>query len=895
MAIKSNSTEYIKALLGPTNTGKTFYAIERMLTHSSGMIGLPLRLLAREVYDKVSLKCGKHNVALVTGEERIMPQDPKYWICTVEAMPIHLVLEFVAIDEIQLCADLDRGHIFTNRLLNVRGKRETIFIGSSSVKKILSNILPGIEFLSRRRLSKLTYLDSKKINKIQPRSAIVCFSVEEVYAIAEIIRREKGGAAIVTGGLSPKTRNSQVDIYQSGEVDYLVATDAIGMGLNLDLTNVSFASLTKFDGFNHRKLFVNELAQIAGRAGRYTSNGTFGTTAGCEPLTSDIINNIENHHFLDIKKVQWRNSSLCFDNLSMLIESLNMKPKITDLIKARESTDFSTLKILSENQLISEKILNIYDVKLLWKICQIPDYRKISLADHVQILTEIFLLLINHGQLPERWLEKKIISLDKYDGGIEKLSKRLSYIRTWNYVANRGNWFENPSFLQAAAKSTEEKLSDKLHQLLIERFIDRRTTVLLRKIREKGKLNTEFNENNDLIVENQLIGRVEGLNFVFINSETSIDKKRVLSLANNIIVSKITKIVDQLYESSDKDFILNNVGEVIWQKNIIGKIIPGNVIYKPNIKPTITEIVPSTIVNKVKTRIQYFLDNCIKQNFSFLFSIMEDKEISGISAGLVFTISEHLGVLSRDRVSKEVKSLDQDCRAKFRKYGFRFGQYSIFHPLFLKPEPTRLRMILSNIFCNDGKNITPPLPGLVTIPILDGVSDSYYEIVGFKNLGSRAIRIDMLERLADLIRSEDTKKGFKVTLEMLSITGLSFFQLKDILEELGYISEKISGNDLKNNELVQEKQVNNLKTNVLKGTLSSEEINKDQIIFKFNFNKSKRKLTFDKLSNKKKNRNDFNLNEKKSKKIYLKNKKIKRIDPNNPFAALASLMKDKRG
>ena len=705
------------------------------------------------------------------------------------------------------------------------------------------------------RLSKLTYSDSRKINKIQPRSAIVCFSVEEVYAIAEIIRREKGGAAIVTGGLSPKTRNSQVALYQSGEVDYLVATDAIGMGLNLDLANVSFASLTKFDGFNHRKLYVNELAQIAGRAGRYTTDGTFGTTANCEQLTYDVINNIENHRFLDIKKIQWRNSNLSFENLNSLIESLNIKPKMIDLMKSRESTDLSTFKMMSENQLIYEKILNIKDVKLLWTVCQIPDYRKISLTDHVQILTEIFLLLIDKGELPETWLEKKIISLDKYDGEIEKISRRLSYIRTWNYVANRGSWLENPSFLQKAAKSIEEKLSDKLHQLLIERFIDRRTTVLLKTIRERGKLNAEFNQDNDLIVENQIIGRVEGLNFIFNNTESSIEKKRLLLITKDIVVSKIKNIVDQLYETPDTEFSINNLGEIIWQKNIIGKLERGNLIYKPFVIPIISDIVPSSIVEKIKTRIEYFINNYIKQNFPSLFSIIDDKEIVGISSGLVFIMSEHLGVLSRDHVKKEVNSLDQDCRSKFRKYGFRFGQYSVYHPLFLKPEPTRLRMTLWKIFNQVEKSIDPPLPGLVTIPILDGVENTYYEVAGFKKIGSRAIRIDMLERLADLIRVEDTKKGFKANSEMLSITGLSFIQLKDILENLGYKSDNIPLPEIKTLEIDKEKNLKNIindndkdkNLGLPEEKLDLDEINQNQIIFKFDYKKIKISKTFNKL------------------------------------------------
>ena len=573
-----------------------------------------------------------------------------------------------------------------------------------------------------------------------------------------------------------------------------------------------------------------------------------------------------------------------------------------DLMKSRESTDLSTFKMMSENQLIYEKILNIKDVKLLWTVCQIPDYRKISLTDHVQILTEIFLLLIDKGELPETWLEKKIISLDKYDGEIEKISRRLSYIRTWNYVANRGSWLENPSFLQKAAKSIEEKLSDKLHQLLIERFIDRRTTVLLKTIRERGKLNAEFNQDNDLIVENQIIGRVEGLNFIFNNTESSIEKKRLLLITKDIVVSKIKNIVNQLYETPDTEFSINNLGEIIWQKNIIGKLERGNLIYKPFVIPIISDIVPSSIVEKIKTRIEYFVNNYIKQNFSSLFSIIDDKEIVGISSGLVFIMSEHLGVLSRVHVKKEVNSLDQDCRSKFRKYGFRFGQYSVYHPLFLKPEPTRLRMTLWKVFTQVEKSIDPPLPGLVTIPILDGVENTYYEVAGFKNLGSRAIRIDMLERLADLIRAEDTKKGFKANSEMLSITGLSFIQLKDILENLGYKSENIPLPEIKTLGTDKEKNLKNIINNndkdknlgLPEAKLDLDEINPNQIIFKFDFKKIKISKTFNKRTKNKnnhtkaieiKNKNNFKIK---------KNKDRKRLDPNNPFAALASLIKDNK-
>ena len=421
MVNSPNINEKVWVVLGPTNTGKTHYAVDRMLCHSSGIMGLPLRLLAREVYEKVVARSGKQTVALITGEERVVPADPKYWICTVEAMPVRMKVELLAVDEIQMCSDLDRGHVFTERLLKARGTKETLFLGSNSIRMVLEDTLPNVGFISKKRFSKLRYVDSHRLSRVPPRSAIVCFSVDEVYAIAELIRREKGGAAIVTGGLSPRTRNSQVQVYQDGDVDYLVATDAIGMGLNLDITNIAFASLSKFDGSNYRNLFPNELAQIAGRAGRYMSNGTFGVTAGCERLAPDTIHRVENHIFSDIKKLQWRNYNLCFENLQSLIDSLDEKPSHPYLVKVRQNIDQRALRAMAENSLIADRIISKQEVRLLWSICQIPDYRKISLSDHVQTLGEIFFLLSNQGQLPEEWLEKKIITLDKYDGGIDGL------------------------------------------------------------------------------------------------------------------------------------------------------------------------------------------------------------------------------------------------------------------------------------------------------------------------------------------------------------------------------------------------------------------------------------------------------------------------------------------
>ena len=893
----------VTAVLGPTNTGKTHYAIERLLCHSSGVIGLPLRLLAREVYEKVLARCGKQTVALVTGEERVVPRDPKYWICTVEAMPIHMDFEFLAVDEIQMCSDLDRGHIFTQRLLQARGTRETVFLGSESIKSLIKSILPDVELIAKKRLSSLSYIDSRKLNKVPPRSAVVCFSVDEVYAIAELIRREKGGAAIVTGGLSPRTRNSQVKVYQEGDVDYLVATDAIGMGLNLDIRNVAFASLSKFDGFIHRDLFPNELSQIAGRAGRYTSNGTFGVTAGCQNLNPDTSYRIENHIFTNIQKLQWRNAILSFDDLPCLIDSLNQKSSQPYLIKARENIDQRALTVLSEDKLINERVKSTHEVKLLWKICQIPDYRKISLSDHVHTLQEIFFHLSDLGHLPEEWLEKKIVTLDKYDGGIDGLSKRLAHIRTWNYVANRGDWLENPQSLREKSKEIEDKLSDSLHGLLIERFVDRRTSILMRRLREKVTLTTDLNEKGELFVEDQLIGKLEGLTFVLDPSGSSNEKKTLLAASRQAIKSQISILVDQLYSSPNSDFSINNKGKVMWRNNVVGLIRVGNSMLEPSIEQLLDESAGTGVKEKLFRRLKYFLEGTIKENLDPLFSLLNDKGISGASAGLVFRLGEGLGVLPREAVREEIKALDQDSRGKFRKHGVRFGQYTIFQPSLLKPEPTRIRILLWQIFNSSYAMQEPPIPGLVTISSVKGIDPNFYTVAGFRLLGSRAIRIDMLERLADLVRSKDSKIGFEATPEMLSITGLSLVQFKDLLAALGYQALTLKRTVAAENDK-SDQNVASLNIKIKSHDQTGEETEivdgqeKEYFIFKLVAKTRERK----KVSKKDSTEMSMKLKSDRLKKKTFKGegskhssrnlqsrKKFK--DPDSPFAALASLIK----
>ncbi|MEM7732644.1 MAG: helicase-related protein, partial [Pseudomonadota bacterium] len=508
------------AVLGPTNTGKTHYAIERMLGYQSGIIGLPLRLLAREVYDKIVALRGPSVVALITGEERIVPERAKYWVCTVEAMPEGMGADFVAVDEIQLCADPERGHVFTDRLLRMRGQKETQFLGAGTMRGAIADLVPGVEFVGRQRMSQLAYTGSRKIPKLPPRSAIVGFSVENCYAIAELIRRQKGGAAVVMGALSPRTRNAQVDLYQNGEVDYLVATDAIGMGLNLDIDHVAFSGLSKFDGRRMRGLMPNELAQIAGRAGRGMSNGTFGVTGEAPPLDEEVAQAIVDHRFTPIRKLEWRNAALNFGNLDGLIASLEekpsmAKPKLADrLARARDADDLIALKTLAAQPEVRARASDGASIKLLWEVCRIPDFRGISQAEHAGLLETIYNDLHQHGEVSEDWFARQVKRIDRPDGDIDTLSKRLAYIRTWTYVAQRKGWVRDESHWRQATRAVEDRLSDALHDALTKRFVDRRTSVLLRRLKQKEAMVAEVNDSGEVTVEGEFVGRLDGFRFI---------------------------------------------------------------------------------------------------------------------------------------------------------------------------------------------------------------------------------------------------------------------------------------------------------------------------------------------------------------------------------------------
>lgn len=780
----------ITAVLGPTNTGKTHYAIERMLAHRSGVIGLPLRLLAREVYDRIVALRGPSVVALVTGEERIVPPRAQFWVCTVEAMPTGIGADFLAVDEIQLCADPDRGYIFTDRLLNARGLSETLFLGSDSMRGRIAALIPEAKFLRRERLSQLSYAGAKKISRMPPRSAIVAFSVDNVYAIAELLRRQKGGAAVVMGALSPRTRNAQVELYQNGEVDYLVATDAIGMGLNLDINHVALAGTSKFDGRRHRYLMPNELGQIAGRAGRFTTDGTFGVTGEADPLEPEWVDAIENHRFAPIKKLQWRNSRLEFGSPDTLIRSLEQLSGHEDLTRAREADDLATLKLLWSMPEIRDKVSGGLDVRHLWDVCQVPDFRKVSAAEHANLCQKLFDFMHNDGRIPTDWLAAQVKKIDKTAGDIDALSKRLAFIRTWTYVAQRKDWVADATHWREETRAVEDRLSDALHAALTQRFVDRRTSVLLRRLKQKEALVADVNENGEVTVEGHFIGKLEGFRFQLDPSASAEEAKTLRATAIAALQPAFNLRSDKFYNAPDTEMDVTEQGGLMWGEYAVGKLVAGADALSPAVEPFVDEEAGPEVAEKVRRRLSHFIDRRITAQFEPLLALKNDETLTGMARGIAFRIVESMGVLPRAEVAEDIKGLDQDQRGMLRKHGVRFGQFTIFQQLMLKPAPTRLRLVLWSLTAGLQEFPEAPPPGLVTVPAVEGAPAGYYAHAGYRLAGDRAIRIDMLERLADMIRGQDTRAGFEANPDMLSITGLTLEQFANLMEGLGYKAEK---------------------------------------------------------------------------------------------------------
>lgn len=780
----------VAAILGPTNTGKTHYAIERMLAHRTGVIGLPLRLLAREVFDKVVAIKGPSVVALVTGEERIVPPRAAYWVCTVEAMPTSSGADFLAVDEIQLCGDPERGHVFTDRLLHARGLHETLFMGAGTMRNAIAELIPHCEFMHRERFSQLVYAGSKKISRMPGRSAIVGFSVENLYAIAELLRRQKGGAAVVTGALSPRTRNAQVELYQNGDVDVLVATDAIGMGLNLDIKHVAFSGLRKFDGRKMRELWPNELAQIAGRAGRHTQDGSFGVTGEAPPLDEGLADAIMNHRFAPLRKLMWRNSTLEFGSAERLVASLEMRTDDEWLTRAREADDVQVLKTLMARPEIAQRLGDARAVKLLWDVCNIPDFRGISHGEHAELLGKIFEFLHETHRVPDDWLARQVKRIDRPEGDIDTLSKRLAYIRTWTYVAQRTGWVDDESHWRGATRAVEDRLSDALHNALTLRFVDRRTSVLLRRLKQRESLVAEVNETGEVSVEGQVLGRIEGFRFRMDETATADEAKTLQSAAMAALRPEFHLRADRMYNAPDTEFDLTEQGGLMWGDMAVGKLVKGAEALKPVAEAFVDADAGAEVVQKVQRRLQHFIDRRIAAQYEPLLAMSRDEAVTGLARGVAFQLLEGFGIVPRTEIADDIKALDQEARGLLRKHGVRFGQYTIFLPLLLKPAPTRLRVVLWGLSQDFDTFPDSPPPGLVTIPSVEGAPAGHATMIGYREAGTRAIRVDMLERLADMLRGENSRAGFEANPDMLSISGLTLEQFSDLMGGLGYKGER---------------------------------------------------------------------------------------------------------
>ena len=783
------SKNKITAVLGPTNTGKTFLAIETMLSFDSGMIGFPLRLLAREVYDKVIKKISPDKVALITGEEKIIPSNAKYFLCTVESMPINKHLDFVGIDEIQMCADHERGHIFTDRLLNVRGDKLTMFMGSSTIRNIVKKLNEDTEFIYRDRLSKLSFVGHKKISRINRKTAIIAFSTEEVYAIAELVRRQKGGAAIVMGSLSPKTRNAQVNLYQSGDVDFLVATDAIGMGINMDLENVFFSNLRKFDGKKLRKLNLSEIGQIAGRAGRYLNDGNFGITGNCKDISPEEVELLENHKFEEIKILFWRNSKLNFNNALALIKSLNEKPKKEWLRKIHECEDEKVLKYFLNN-MESHNIKDNKDtLELLWECCQIPDFVKKTYGNHIEVVGKVFDFLNGiNGKISNDYMRIQLMKLDNLDGNVDSLSNRIANVRTWSYVSNKINWVENQNYWIEKTKILEDRLSERLHEELTRTFIDKRASILARGLKQDMDFKTEIIENDKVVIDGQFIGNLKGLKFEMDLKAGALetDIKSLKKAARQTVGPELKKRIQLILDTGLIE--IKNDFKIYWRDFPIAKLEQG----KDYLNPEIFIIVDDLLDNKDKQNFSNFIEKWIKEKIELVLKSLIDlknlKESNSSIKALAYQLYENNGVLKRENVTDYLKKLGQEERKILRELGVKFGRYHIFLYKLLKPEAVSLRILLWKNFHQKFLNLAPPTFGLNFVEDKNAKNKNFMLLCGFENFENYFVRIDILERLfVQIINSNpDKNKEIRLVPEMLNLLGCNKQNFQKLIEKMNY-------------------------------------------------------------------------------------------------------------
>lgn len=752
--IPSNSFQsgQVTAILGPTNTGKTHLAVERMMGHADGVIGLPLRLLAREVYERVVAQKGAANVALVTGEEKIIPPQAVYFICTVEAMPLDRGFEFLAVDEIQLAEDPERGHIFTDRLLYARGRQETLFLGAETIRPWIKRLIPDASYISRPRFSKLVYRGAKKISRLRPRTAIVAFSSSDVYAIAELVRRQRGGAAVVMGSLSPRTRNAQVELYQSGDVDYLVATDAIGMGLNMDIDHVAFAGTVKYDGAMSRRLRPTEFAQIAGRAGRHMNNGSFGTTANVEPLEDELIERVESHNFDAVRQIRWRNLDLDFTTARDLLRSLETQPGIDGMVSPRDPDDYNAFKMLIKDEEVRRHSQSLLGVRQLWQVCQVPDFRKTMHDVHVRLLREIFLHLQGPtGKLPPDWVAGHLKSLEKIDGDIDTLATRIAHTRTWTYISHVSDWMDDYKYWQETARTIEDKLSDALHERLTQRFVDRRTAMLVRKLKDRSQLEAQISETGEVHVEGHFLGTLSGLRF---NADTSLNNteaRTLRNIGNKAVAAEIAARAAQLSAAQDADISLDAQGKLIWQETPVASLVKGDSVLKPRVLLLASEQLNGSAQDAALKRLSDWISTQIDTRLKPLVQL-ETLPLTGAARGIAFQVSENLGAMPRYKLGDQIRLLEKKDYGRLKFGGIRVGYEHVFMPILLKPDPTALRCLLWAIFQERAEIPPAPPAGRVSFETDGKLPWTFYLTAGYAVFDKLAVRVDMLDRLAGLLR-----------------------------------------------------------------------------------------------------------------------------------------------
>ena len=784
----------ITAVLGPTNTGKTYLAIERMLGYRSGMIGFPLRLLARENYDRAVRLKGARQVALVTGEEKIVPPGARYFFCTVESMPTDRPVDFLAIDEIQLCADPERGHVFTERLLHARGLQETMFLGAETMRPIIRALVPDADYIARPRFSTIGYSGPKKITRLPKRSAVVSFSAAGVYGLAELVRRQRGGTAVVLGALSPRTRNAQVAMFEAGEVDYLVATDAIGMGLNLDLDHVAFSKLSKFDGFSPRPLRHAEVAQIAGRAGRHMNDGTFGTTDGIGAMDEALVTAVETHRFEALKTVFWRNDRLDFRSLDGLLRSLERRPPQPELIRVRGAEDHQALAILARDREIAAKASHRDAVALLWEVCQVPDFQKILTDQHARLLARLYGFLRGaEGRLPEDWVARRIARVERTDGDIEALIGRISQIRTWTYIAHRGDWLADHEHWQERTRAIEDKLSDALHDRLTQRFVDKRTATLVSRLREGGELLAAVRSDGEVLVEGQYVGTLRGFRFDPDVAVGADDARALLTAARRALAGEIPARVARFCGDDDEAFDLTERGALAWRGGKVARLRAGPTPLAPRVEVLTSDFLDGRQRERLRERLSRWLEQHLRRRLRPLLRLQQ-ADLSGPARGLAFQLVEALGTLPRSAVASQLRALTKMDRKTLGRLGLRIGRSGVFVTALMRPGPSRLRGLLWMVH-HDTKTLDARLPdkrsqGVEGLPgaLIDA---GFAHAIGYRLLSDRKkrgllVRADALERLAVEAGKRSRKGPLRPDPTLCRLADCQAGDLDLILGALGY-------------------------------------------------------------------------------------------------------------